>query len=151
MRLVNQKRKGLTIPPAVPSDSDLIEAFVAASDGLSQTAAAEAAGVGQNTISRWRRGDRGKLQARTRAALVSYLEDDGADANGADTELDDAAERIVLAEDTARFLGGMAPPGEQKEIKVDILELTRRALENMGMAVPEWWYVLRGKVETGEL
>ena len=68
-----------------------------------------------------------------------------------DAELDDAAERIVLAEHTARFLGGMAPPGEQKEIKVDILELTRRALENMGTAVPEWWYVLRGKVETGEL
>ena len=47
-----------------------------------------------------------------------------------------------------RFLGGIAPPGEQKEVKTDILEVYRRAFQNMGLQTPDWWFTLRGMVET---
>jgi hypothetical protein len=50
----------------------------------------------------------------------------------------------------ARFLGGMAPAGQERLRKLDGLEGLRRMLTVRGM-LPDWWYRLRDQVENGEL
>lgn len=51
----------------------LIEAVLRKAAGLSQTAAAEAIGVSQKSVSRWRAGDRADVWGETRQKLEAYL------------------------------------------------------------------------------
>lgn len=53
--------------------------------------------------------------------------------------------------DVTRHLNGIAPAGEKAEAKLDVLELIRRGLELQHGSAPEWWYVLRDKVESGAI
>lgn len=57
------------------TDEQLIDAFLAEKKKhrMTQTKAAEAAGVAQATVSEWTRGQRRPLQPETRKALESYL------------------------------------------------------------------------------
>jgi transcriptional regulator with XRE-family HTH domain len=50
----------------------------------------------------------------------------------------------------ARFVGGIAPAGEERLRKLDALEGLRRMLTARG-PLPGWWYDLRARVENGEL
>jgi hypothetical protein len=50
----------------------------------------------------------------------------------------------------ARFVEGIAPPGQERLRKLDALEGLRRMLTARGV-LPAWWYVLREKVENGQL
>ena len=50
----------------------------------------------------------------------------------------------------ARFVEGIAPPGQERLRKVDALEGLRRMLTARG-ALPDWWYTLKERVEHGEL
>ena len=49
-----------------------------------------------------------------------------------------------------RFLGGIAPPGQERARKVDALEGLRRMLTARG-ALPDWWYLVKERVENGEI
>jgi len=50
----------------------------------------------------------------------------------------------------ARFMGEIAPPGEERLRKLDALEGLRRMLTARG-ALPDWWYLLRERAEQGTL
>lgn len=50
----------------------------------------------------------------------------------------------------ARFVGGIAPAGEERLRKLDALEGLRRMLTARGL-LPGWWYDLRERVENREL
>lgn len=67
------------------------------------------------------------------------------------------AESLSEAEDMfssfdalARFVGGIAPPGEEKLVKLDALEGYRRMITARG-PLPKWWYRLKEMVERDEL
>lgn len=63
----------------------------------------------------------------------------------------EAAEELFLSLPyVTRFLGGIAPPGQAKELKLDSLEGYRRMIQGRA-PVPPWWYDLKRKIEDGEL
>lgn len=68
------------------SDNDLVDAFLGATEELSQTEAAKRSGVSQNTVSSWRRGERRRLSAKTRRALLAYLQNGRAEADTGEEE-----------------------------------------------------------------
>lgn len=117
-----------------------------------QTDLAAAVGVSKSTVAAWETdaqtpsGDNLVKVARALQTTPEHLLRGNVSDN-----LEQATEWVATAEGTVRFLGGIAPAGEQQEIKKDILELMRRAWQEMGSGTPEWWYALRGRVETGEL
>jgi hypothetical protein len=49
-----------------------------------------------------------------------------------------------------RFLGGIAPAGQERLRKLDALEGLRRMLAARGM-LPDWWSALRDRVVADEL
>jgi hypothetical protein len=50
----------------------------------------------------------------------------------------------------ARFLGGIAPPGQEKLRKLDALDGYRRMITAREV-LPSWWYELKRRVENEEL
>lgn len=140
------------------SDARLIERFLAVTAALTQMEAAAAAGIGQPTVSRWRSGDRSPLRGPTRRALERFLARRG-DAVGHTDELEvaeewrereEAEDLFAAMDDIARFLGGIAPPGQQKARKLDALEGYRRMI-TARERLPSWWYRLKERVENEEI
>ena len=136
-----------------PTDTDLVGAFLAAVDGLSTTKAADRApGVTQMDVSRWRRGDWKRLNKDKRQALLQYVNGDVTEGAGhSEQQAEEAEQSFADALQVARYLGGVAPPGEEKAVKLDILEGIKRTILIREPGLPEWWYTLRGKVEDDAL
>lgn len=62
----------------MPSDKDLVDAFLGATDGLTQGEVEQAVdGVTQNDVSRWRRGEWKRLTGEKRRALSRFVEAGG--------------------------------------------------------------------------
>lgn len=62
----------------------------------------------------------------------------------------DAGDVFASLDVVARFVEGIAPPGQERLRKLDALEGLRRMLTARG-TLPDWWYDLRQKVENGRL
>lgn len=131
------------------TDSELIAAFLASAEGRSQQEAANLApGVRQSDVSRWRRGEWKRLTDKKRHALTAYLRNGSAEFYNHEAAL----EWFRDLEQVTRNLEGTAPKGEAKQFKQDQLELIRvMHLNLVGEPVPDWWYMLRGKVDEGEI
>lgn len=61
-----------------------------------------------------------------------------------------AAELFASFDGLVRYLGGIAPPGQSRLRKLDAVEGLRRLLAARG-ALPDWWFELRERVESGRL
>jgi transcriptional regulator with XRE-family HTH domain len=61
-----------------------------------------------------------------------------------------AAELFASFDGLVRYLGGIAAPGQSRLRKLDALEGLRRLLAARG-ALPDWWFELRERVESGDL
>src|SRR3954464_8504389 len=93
---------------------------------------AEACGSTAEWIRTGRRGD-----AELAAASAVETEGDGGD--------------VFASLDTvARFVEGIAPPGQERLRKTDALEGLRRMLTARGL-LPDWWYTLKERVDRGDL
>lgn len=70
--------------------------------------------------------------------------------NGASGAEREAEELFVSLDGMARFVEGIAPPGQERLRKLDALEGLRRMLTARGL-LPDWWYLLRERVDRDEL
>jgi transcriptional regulator with XRE-family HTH domain len=116
---------------------------------------ADQLGVHWNSVARWEIGGSvprdyhleqiaglgGTTLERLRAGA------DGARPHGAEPE---GEELFAFFDQVVRFLGGIAPPGQERLRKLDALEGLRRMLTTRGV-LPGWWYELRDRVEADEL
>ena len=126
---------------------------------LTQRELAETLGVHQTTVAAWeigRQKPEGENLARLADVLGSTPEtllSDGSEGvlvgAGAQTE-PEAEDLMAFFDQTVRFLGGIAPSGQEKARKLDALEGLRRMLTARGI-LPDWWYALRDRVEHDEL
>ena len=126
---------------------------------LTQRELAETLGVHQTTVAAWeigRQKPEGDNLARLAVVLGSTPEallSDGSEGvlvgAGAQTE-PEAEDLMAFFDQTVRFLGGIAPSGQEKARKLDALEGLRRMLTARGI-LPDWWYALRDRVEHDEL
>jgi transcriptional regulator with XRE-family HTH domain len=145
------RRKGRAVSEN-DTDVRLIERFLRGTAELTQAEAAAAAGIGQPTLSRWRGGDRSPLRGATRRALEQYLaRRERAEAEAGEWRDRAEAEDLFSSLDAvARFLGGIAPPGQEKARKLDALEGYRRMITAREV-LPSWWYQLKERVENESL
>lgn len=129
---------------------------------LTQKEAAAGIRVGKSTWIAWETG-RQRPDAANLLSLANYfseqLERDvppdyiihGTEDGGrAEAESHHAEEAFLSLDATTRFLAGIAPAGQAKELKLDALEAYRRMI-TARTAVPLWWPELKKKIEDGEL
>jgi transcriptional regulator with XRE-family HTH domain len=123
--------------------------------GWSRDVLAERLGVHAGSVARWESG--GALPHAYHLERIAELGGVTTEwlRTGKGGEPEEAPERE--AEDLfssfdamARFLGGIAPAGQERLRKLDALEGLRRMLTARGM-LPDWWYALRDRVEADEL
>lgn len=100
-----------------PIDGDLIDRFLAATSDLPQTEVARRAGVGQNTVSRWRGGDRRPLRSRTRQALEDYLGGSAEGVSGRSGEALSPAEQLIFALEHPGVRSISGPASEADKVK----------------------------------
>jgi transcriptional regulator with XRE-family HTH domain len=125
--------------------------------GLSREELAERVGVHAGSIARWETG--GSVPhaytieriAEACGGSAEYIRT----GHGDDLELavDDEGEAddvFASLDRVARFVEGMAPPGQERLRKLDALEGLRRMLTARGV-LPDWWYDLKEQVEHGRL
>lgn len=114
---------------------------------------ADQLGVHWNSVARWEIG--GSVPREYHLEQIAELGGIGlerlcrvdADGGGAEPEVEDL---FAFFDHMARFLGGIAPPGQERLRKLDALEGLRRMLTTRGV-LPGWWYELRDRVEADEL
>ncbi len=114
-------------------------------------------GVHSGSVARWETG--GAVPhpyhldriAEWGGATSEWLRTGGEDEAAAAEAPEREAEELFASLDTiARFVGGIAPPGQERFRKLDALEGLRRMLTARGL-LPDWWYRLRDQVESDEL
>lgn len=71
-------------------------------------------------------------------------------AGGAEKTAGDAGDAFTVFENVVRFLDGIGPSGQERARKLDALEGLRRMLTARG-PLPDWWYLVKERVENGEL
>lgn len=137
-----------------PTDEELVDRFLKATAGLTQVEAALSARVTQKTVSRWRSGERRALRTSTRQRLLHFLEQRRRRAERPSAverrEREKAEELLSSLDLIARYLGGIAPPGQEKARKLDALEGYRRLITAREV-LPSWWYELKERIENEEL
>jgi transcriptional regulator with XRE-family HTH domain len=130
--------------------------------GWTRPELAERLGVHSGSIARWETGGaiphpyQMERIAEFGGTTADWLRTGGDDATAAtgprhdSFAVGDTSGEDVFAsfEATARFLGGIGAPGEERARKLDALEGLRRMLTARGL-LPGWWYDLREKVERG--
>lgn len=164
-------------------DRDLVATFLAAYRDHSNRSAADAAGVSEATVRRWRLGRVSTpLRTRTRLRLRACVGRSTADPAGANDrdrrgqpsapatstapapaathydappagatdaqsppiELFGSADRVV------RYIGSIAPPGQERARKRYALEGIRHVI-TAWEPLPNWWYQLHEWIESGEI
>ena len=128
--------------------------------GLDREALASRVGVHSGSIARWETGgsvphaytmERIAEACGASAEWIRAGREEAAEpaAVGA-AETGEAGELFASLDMVARFVEGIAPPGQERLRKLDALEGLRRMLTARGV-LPDWWYELREKVENGRL
>ena len=127
--------------------------------GLSRDELAARVGVHAGSIARWETG--GSVPhaytleriAETCGATAEWIRTGGGaapppgDADEGGAQPDDV---FASLDAVARFVEGIAPAGQEKLRKIDALEGLRRMLTARGV-LPDWWYLLRERVENGQV
>lgn len=125
--------------------------------GWSREQLADALGVHPGSVARWETG--GSVPQAFHLEQISEIGQTtvewirtGLDpeADGSDREMASTSDVFGSLDAVARFLGGIAPPGEERLRKLDAMEGLRRMLTARG-ALPDWWYQLRERVEANEV
>jgi transcriptional regulator with XRE-family HTH domain len=128
--------------------------------GLTREELGARVGVHPGSIARWETGGSaphaytlGRI-ADACGASHEWLRT-GADAAGASAEPDstdaaDADDVFASLDAVVRFVEGFGPPGQERLRKLDALEGLRRMLTARGI-LPDWWYLLKERVENGGL
>ena len=126
---------------------------------LTQRELADTLGVHQTTVAAWeigRQRPEGDNLVRLAEVLGSTPEAilgesaEGVLVGAGDRPEAEAEDLMAFFDQAVRFLGGIAPSGQEKARKLDALEGLRRMLTARGM-LPDWWYELRDRVERDEL
>lgn len=140
------QRKGLV----TQDEGDLVRGALARVDGLSDYAAATKIGVSEPTVRRWRKGKIAlPLREPGKSALYRFMgvqlpaRPNGIHVTGA----------IDLFRDIdmiTRYVRDLAPPGQQKALKRDVLEGLRRII-TAREPLPQWWKDLYEMVEKDEV
>lgn len=118
-----------------------------------RTRLAERLGVHPGSIARWETGGSApqayhlEQLADWGGVSAEWLRRGDPEASG---DQADAEEVFASLDAVTRFLGGIAPAGEERLRKLDALEGLRRMLTARG-TLPDWWYQLRERVEGDEL
>jgi len=127
--------------------------------GLDREALAARVGVHAGSIARWETG--GSVPhaftmeriAETCGASADWLRTghgEGREAVAAAAAGEEAGDVFASLDVVARFVEGIAPRGQERLRKLDALEGLRRMLTARG-ALPDWWYLLRERVENGQI
>jgi transcriptional regulator with XRE-family HTH domain len=128
--------------------------------GLDREALASRVGVHTGSIARWETG--GSVPhaytmeriAEACGASAEWIRTGQDEARDPDTpaaaETAEAGDVFASLDTVARFVEGIAPPGQERLRKLDALEGLRRMLTARGV-LPAWWYVLKERVENGQL
>jgi transcriptional regulator with XRE-family HTH domain len=128
--------------------------------GLDREALASRVGVHAGSIARWETG--GSVPhaftmeriAEACGASVEWMrtgrEAAAEPALAGAAENGEAGDVFASLDVVARFVEGIAPPGQERLRKLDALEGLRRMLTARG-TLPDWWYDLRERVENGRL
>ena len=129
--------------------------------GLSREELAARVGVHAGSIARWETGgsvphaytmERIAEACGASAEWIRTGQDEARDpaAASAAVETAEAGDVFGSLDTVARFVEGIAPPGQERLRKLDALEGLRRMLTARGI-LPAWWYVLKERVENGDL
>lgn len=131
----------------------MIEQALRATAHLTQVQAGQALGVGQQTVSRWRNGDRKPLREGTRRALEMYLAQQGELPPPEPEAFDPQAEWLADVERVVRLASTKETldAAERLALKKDILNTYIDARKQRGAPVPPVLYEMLGRVERGEL
>jgi transcriptional regulator with XRE-family HTH domain len=125
--------------------------------GLTREELAARVGVHAGSIARWETG--GSVpHAYTLERIAEACggasewirtgrQEEGVEAAAAEPEAGDV---FASLDSVARFVEGIAPPGQERFRKLDALEGLRRMLTARGL-LPDWWYTLKERVDHGEL
>lgn len=146
-------------------DADLVALFLKAAGTRSTRRAAQLAdGISHDDVARWRGGRWGYLTEEKRRSLTTFLRSYGAASLGelvwriGDVRSDTAGPSVPTdvidlfgsLSSVTRFLEGIAPPGQGKDVKLDALEGYRRMI-TARRPLPHWWPELKRKIEEGEV
>jgi transcriptional regulator with XRE-family HTH domain len=128
--------------------------------GLDREELASRVGVHSGSIARWETGgsvphaytmERIAEACGARVEWIRTGREEGPEPGAAGAAENGEPGDVFASLDTvARFVEGIAPPGQERLRKLDALEGLRRMLTARGV-LPAWWYVLREKVENGQL
>jgi transcriptional regulator with XRE-family HTH domain len=127
--------------------------------GLDREALASRVGVHSGSIARWETGgsvphaytmERIAEACGASAEWIRGGREEAAEPAAAGAESSGAGDVFASFDTVARFVEGIAPPGQERLRKLDALEGLRRMLTARGV-LPDWWYELRDRVENGRL
>ena len=125
---------------------------------VTQQELADAIEVSKSTVAAWEgdaqlpAGENLLKLAKALHTTPEYLLHGDSRPDGPSHDDDRAVEWFRDLEQVTRNLEGTAPKGEGKQFKRDQLELIRHMHTDLvGEPVPDWWYMLRGKVDEGEI
>ncbi|MFL5384706.1 MAG: helix-turn-helix domain-containing protein [Longimicrobiaceae bacterium] len=121
--------------------------------GWDRSELARRLGVHAGSIARWETG--GAVPHPYTVRRIAELAGTTAEwlRTGRDDSAPEAREEVgdPFSSDVAlRFMGEIAPPGDERLRKLDALEGLRRLLTARG-TLPGWWYELRERAERGTL
>jgi len=126
--------------------------------GLDREGLAAKVGVHSGSIARWETG--GSVPhaftmeriAETCGTTADWLRTGHGEASEAasPTPGEETGDVFASLDQVARFVEGIAPRGQERLRKLDALEGLRRMLTARG-ALPDWWYLLRERVENGQV
>lgn len=130
--------------------------------GLTREELGSRVGVHPGSIARWETGGSAphaytlERIADTCGASLGWLRtgaDPGTSAESGTGDADGgggAGDVFASFDAVARFVEGIGPAGQEKLRKLDALEGLRRMLTARG-TLPDWWYLLKERVENGGL
>jgi transcriptional regulator with XRE-family HTH domain len=114
-------------------------------------------GVSAATVAAWETGRQqpagpNLLALATRLGTTPEYLLTGEEPPAAEHRAGEANGALLFTEDGALgLIGGIAPPGEESDLKADQLQLIRQVALRRGIPLPPWWYDLLRQVDAGQV